>query len=329
MDTEVIQVVQAKPTIPKFDDIISSTITSQVYFNFLINIKEMFKFMELNEDAIVECFDFKRKKNGCINKKTNTGPDNQIFSIRYFLNYKGLDLRKRKKVIDQTGNQIIKLTNFRNQITIDFFHEGSIKNIMLFNSNFKIAGLKRKAQSIPITNFIIKLIHEYRRYVVSSEVIRATITMTMRNIKFSFGFCINKDALINILKKEKQDLFVYEPESTSIKLTFSYTENFDEYDTLEYPDFFEDDLGKEVVTVTTINPKRKKAPNDLKYCTLMIFSSSQSILSGKSTYYNRRSYDFITKLVMDNYEVLKEDEKRIEETKIDFYKEFCMNREVE
>lgn len=332
-----------------------NTATLQVYLPFDIDIQKMFNDSELDEEFIQENFTYKLNKKGFIDKSTLKGPDNVIFSLRFFNEYKGLDWRKRVFIKNEfDDNEVIKFKNFRNQITIDFLLDGKSKNVMLFRGNFKIAGAKNKSHIQHITNLVMKFIHDYKNRVndiqtfidyeneMKNQPIEnfkwgSTITITMKKYEFNFDFKINKDKMEEILLKEQkileqvtnEDKFLFEfmRDDTSMKITFSYKQLDDTYERLIYPEFFtSDNFVNGHVVHSTINPKKKTPKNekvDENKCTVIIFASSEIFLSGKKNIYNKKTYDYICKIITENKNYIRE-RTNDEIEKIDFVNKYVV-----
>ena len=216
-----------------------------------------------------------------------------------------------------------KIDNFLNQTTlIRFLKEDHYINIMLFKNSLKIAGCKNNEDAITaVATLWSRLAPDSWNIHLCLERPFFIFEVVMRNVGFNLGFGINR-TLLNLLMNETQfsdkiALSQFEPTgqtNVNIKMFTSKPKNFT-YDCLVYP-LVETPSGVETPTCKC-NPgvcpcslletpskqshyiipvdklffkKAKDKPE--KHMTFIVFSSSQTILSGKYDSNVKEQYQF-------------------------------------
>ena len=220
-----------------------------------------------------------------------------------------------------------KIDNFLNQTTlILFLKEDHYINIMLFKNSLKIAGCKNNGDAITaVATLWSRLTPDSYNVSLCLERPIFIFEVVMRNVGFNLGFGINR-TLLNLLMNETQfsdkiALSQFEPTgqtNVNIKMFTSKPKNFT-YDCLVYP-LFEKILAEEK---TTCNPSvcpclllddpSKKDPYIIqvdklffkkakdkpeKHMTFIVFSSSQTILSGKYDSNVKEQYQFFIETLL-------------------------------
>lgn len=227
-----------------------------------------------------------------------------------------------------------KIDNFLNQTTlILFLREDHYINIMLFKNSLKIAGCKTNRDAITaVATLWSRLPPDSWNLHLCVERPFFLFEVVMRNVGFNLGFGINR-TLLNLLMNETQfsdkiALSQFEPTgqtNVNIKMFTSKPENFT-YDCLVYP---KEGLTKlspadaSGVTEKKCNPSvcpcsllldttsdspyiiqvdklffKKAKDKPEKPMTFIVFSSSQTILSGKYDSNVKEQYQFFIETLL-------------------------------
>jgi hypothetical protein len=301
-----IKITNIKP----FDELTKSTATIMVYTNISFKLPEIFKAIPITFVQIPLTTKHKR-----VDKKNIKAPYGSIFSMSHGNIIKGATIRVSKK-----PNK-----HFLNQLSIDLSlgsrENGSSANlhIMIFKDCLKIAGCKSIEDA---TEAMMVLWSEYlnkKNKVVKGKdkdgnVIVETMLWSlkdptdinvgarfifdicMQNLDFDLGFRIYRESLNSLMNSEsyKDVVFMSQFESTSntnvkIKLFTSKPEDF-EYDVLIMPFTKDEPYYEYNVTENQYENKKKKVKP--AYITLLVFASSQTILSGRWMKDMERVYKF-------------------------------------
>ena len=214
-----------------------------------------------------------------------------------------------------------KIDNFLNQTTlILFLRENHYINIMLFKNSLKIAGCKNNEDAITaVTILWSRLTPDSWNVNLCFKRPFFVFEVVMRNVGFNLGFGINR-TLLNLLMNETQfsdkiALSQFEPTgqtNVNIKMFTSKPENFT-YDCLVYPLDENCSADKKtacdpdvcpcslldgssrqdpyIIQVDKLFFKKAKGKPE-KPMTFIVFSSSQTILSGKYDSNVKEQYQF-------------------------------------
>lgn len=294
----------------KFDTLTSSTQTVMVYTNIEFNLPkifEQFKIYELTDIPLT-------KKRAHIDKKKIDAPLGSVVSLQYNGNVRGPDMRKKRPRCTTST-----INHFLNQVTIEIAvrekREGrsSILNVMIFRDNFKIAGCRTFDDVSAVIKYLwgnhLKIFPEtWKRKNNDCEEIHFLTDIVMRNVGFNLGFFIDREKLNILMNAPEFNKIVsksqYEPTGqTNVNIQLFADTSRGEYVVFKY---LPDSLTPIRDTWET-NPyrstiKAKKKP----FVTLIVFSSSEIILSGSSTYAMRRAYDFFSELMLKKQDELEE-----------------------
>ena len=229
-----------------------------------------------------------------------------------------------------------KIDNFLNQTTlILFLREDHYINIMLFKNSLKIAGCKNNRDAVTaLSTLWSRLPPDSWNLQLCVERPFFVFEVVMRNVGFNLGFGINR-TLLNLLMNETQfsdkiALSQFEPTgqtNVNIKMYTSKPKNFT-YDCLVYPRIgvssssakcvpsvcpcaLLDTTAEEpyIIQVDKLFFKKVKDKPE-KPMTFIVFSSSQTILSGKYDSNVKEQYQFFIKTLLKHKERIVE---RLEE----------------
>lgn len=233
-----------------------------------------------------------------------------------------------------------KIDNFLNQTTlIMFLQEDHYVNIMLFKNSFKIAGCKSNEDAVSAVTTLWSRLPPSAWSLMSETRPFFVFEVVMRNVGFNLGFGINR-TLLNVLMNESQfadkvALSQFEPTgqtNVNIKMYTAKPPNF-KYDCLVYPvgsssrsstassgknsslaavhlspcpcDLLdkeqEDTTHPYLIKVDKLFFKKAKDKPE-KPMTFIVFSSSQTILSGKYDDNVKEKYQFFIETLLKNKE---------------------------
>ena len=221
-----------------------------------------------------------------------------------------------------TLKQLRVIPNFLNQVTVILALSDVNPNIMIFKDSIKIVGCKSTDDAIEAVmllweNYITHIPNSWK-YIESPAPITPTLSphfvfeQVMKNGKFNFDFSIDRINLTRLMnqKQYKQDvkMAVYENTNQTCVKTKMYVrkpKNFT-YKCLAFPN-----NKKPRILSVNINPYEKEKSNKEKLNTFIVFSSSQTILSGRHDLDMKRVYEFFTQEVIKNRKFVEEtiDEK--------------------
>jgi hypothetical protein len=230
------------------------------------------------------------------------------------------------------------IKTFLNQVTVVISVGDTNINVMIFKDNFKLAGNKNFRSAIET---IMLLWEEYiqsmdstwtfRKFengpycdetiAISDEKNKTTFMdnpqgdvhflfdVAMRNVDFHLNFSIDKKKLDMLMNQPKYSHMVFQSkyESTSvthvnIKMHAEKPENL-LYDMLVYSKGGKTD-GYFVNVNEKLYAKDKKRPK--KFTTLIVFSSSEIIMSGKLNCNMKKSYEFFLQTAYENKKEISE-----------------------
>lgn len=322
--------------VPEFDELTTATKTIMVYTNMYFNIQKLFENIPITHIDINAVMTDKGK----LDKTKISAPYGSIISLQKENEYRGLKTAKTKKKKSEPARRI---NYFRNQMTI-IMSLGHINlNIMFFIDSFKIAGCKTEDDAVEATRILwedyisqipnstnIGEIPSYTKDIetesVSSQgsasknmdfkdntylyknnesIPKFLFELVMRNVGVNLNFNINRSALNYLMNQpEYQDkVFVsqYEGvENTSVNIKmYSHKPTNYQYDVLIIPPNTEAYFER-----SKTNPWKKKYKKE--YMTLIVFSSSATIISGKYYENMKESYEFFIKEIFKNREIVEE-----------------------
>jgi hypothetical protein len=225
-----------------------------------------------------------------------------------------------------------KITNFLNQLTI-VLSLGDINiNIMMFTPNYKIAGCKKDSHA---TEASLVLWEDYIRNIPESWTMnprfndihpKFSFSLVMQNRDFKFGFDIDRGKLNNLMNSPKYADKVHMSQcektahtSVNIKMHAEEPEDYT-YDCLVIP---AEDTNIEPYFITLDNNIYRTIKKDKeKFTTLIVFSSSETIQSGRYDVHMKEMYEFFIKEVMENKKQIEEVIEKPKEDLLTYLKNF-------
>ncbi len=221
-----------------------------------------------------------------------------------------------KKILFQCGEckrylklfQLCKIVPFLNQVTIVMSIGDIIINVMMFDINLKIAGNKSFDDAVETMRVLWEgYVYPNKNNWKLSESkgprktdVHFLFESVMINVDFSLGFPIDKEKLNTFMQREefKNRVYISKYESTSsthvnIKMHSPKPKDFYYY-VLVYE---KKNISKNPYFAYTDDKwYAREKPKALKYTTLIVFSSSQTILTGRYPNNMKDNYDFFVKL---------------------------------
>lgn len=306
---------------PKFDALQTSTETVMVYTNMVFDLEAIYKSFEVYELEEVPL----TKKRAHIDKKKIVAPRGSIVSLSYNGKVKGLDMRRDRP---RCTNSTIKY--FLNEVMLELAvrpeesGRSCLLNIMIFRDNFKIAGCNSFENVRDVIHFMWT--HHLMKHPETwklkprggdsrIEEVHFLTDVVMRNVGFNLGFFIDREKLNFMMNNpryaDKVYMSQYEPTAqTNVNIQlFPDTSKPPEYKVIKYNvgDTGIDPTSTSSMEVWRVNPyrsttKKRKPP----HVTLIVFSSSEIILSGNSEVSMRSAYNFFIDFIKANKEELEE-----------------------
>lgn len=215
-----------------------------------------------------------------------------------------------------TFKQLGIIPNFLNQVSVVIALEDVIPNAMIFKDKIKIVGCKKIEDAVEVVRLLweeyISPIPKSWKYITSPAPITKkqmphfVFEQVMKNGKFNFDFPIDRISLTRLMNSEKYKsivkMAVYENTKQTCVKTRMYVrkpENFS-YKCLIFPS----KRNPKMLSIN-INPYEKDEVNE-KYNTFIVFSSSQTILSGRHDSDMKRVYEFFMKEIIKNRDIVEE-----------------------
>jgi hypothetical protein len=290
----------------EFEQLPVSTMTIMVYSNMNYDLKTFFKDIYVSDISPPLT-----KKHQRIDKKKIRAPYGNIYSTVFGNEFRGLDLRKKKKKI---GKKTIEY--FLNQVMI-FISLGEINiNIMLFRDNFKIAGCKTYDDAMEVTMLLWEeFIKPTQCYTFKNKETEPKFIhdCVMKNFSFKFDFNIHRMNLNNMMNrqeyKDKVHLSQFEAtDSTNVRIKmYSNGPHSNKYHMLTYkPEpaliFYEGNYRDDDDFID----QSKKRKTKQFYITFIVFSSGEVIITGRYENNMKDMYHFFTDLVLKNKDDISE-----------------------
>lgn len=287
-------------------------VQSGIYYRGIDSRKSKKRWCTPNCRKIQQRGDKEVNVNTVIEERYLIDPDLDIHEIRFFCT----ECERYYKI-----KELKKIANFLNQVTIIISVGDIILNIMMFKTCFKIAGCKNDKdayESIAILweDYISKIQRGWRmRKKFLYEEPRFMFRLVMRNVDFELGFFIDRQALNRLMNSSKyiDKVHMSQCETTghpnvNIKMHTEEPEGYIHY-CLEFPQ-----NGKVRFVGFDKNIYKREKPKKPKYATFIVFSSSQTILTGRYEESMKNLYIFFVNEVM---KYRKDIEEHIEKPKID------------
>ncbi|SRR5260221_5346885 len=286
-----------------YKDLKPSTITVEVYTNINVNLDIFFNRILIDDSEIK----YTEIPNKGIIKKSIKCRNGYIYSCHLCNKCKGLDMRKKKKKY------------FRNQVMIYIKVDDININIMMFKKNFKITGCKSMKNIINVCQYLFEdYLYEIKKNIDSDvydikkedNKILFLIDPVMINYKFNLDFPIHRISMNSILNDKKYSKYIDLSHleltmlpSISIKMFSELPLNHKWYMLI----YKNNEFKYRYVTVDKIH--LYKNPSTMKKSlrtTIIIFSTSQIIVSGRYVSRISESILFLIDLVYSYKDIIRE-----------------------
>ncbi len=304
------------------DQLVISTMTIQVYMNIELNLRKIFDEIEITPPI---SYKHVEKKN-MIMKKTIVAKPNTIFFTQLESDHRGINLKNKKN-----NPQNHKKTKFfRNQIMLYCALEGYNINIMVFKNNFKIAGIRRPEQIYEVCSFIYNTIKAKKGdwwtfdEQLGHDKVHMCVECVMQNTgfkKFESKIDINREKLNKILNENYEEVIVSQLETTnqpSIKIQLSTNGcKLSEYEVIVFDDL-PDKLFSTMIVKDNVYKKNVKQRPKPQKTTIIVFSSSEIIISGKFREKIDEAFYFINGVIDNNPHIIERKSHRAVVEKFNF-----------
>jgi len=295
---------------PEFDELETSTRTSTVYSNLTLDLHKIYHGLPITvlKDEEIP----KTKKRALIDKKKLSAPRGSILSVQNRHEVRGLDTRTKKPA------KVTPVDWFLNQITILISNGERILNIMMFSDCLKIVGCKELDDCLDAINLFFRTFVEENRdwwklKVESDEPPTFCVSSVMRNMDFHLGFDIDRCALNALMNEPKYENIVFMSQYETTGHTNVNIKTFGDGEEVYY--LLKMKSGEETeVEELNSNPFSKKKKSKKSYVTFIVFSSSETIISGRSEKAMKERYEFFINTIKDNRHLI-EDVPRKKEVK--------------
>lgn len=312
--SNLVEKKERKPLVfPKFDDIPVSTKTFIVMTNISIDIRRLFEYLPITPYVVIPKKRGRKKK--CVAPDPNKGLANgSIITLDLANEIRGVCLKKKKK---RSGK---KSDFFRNSITVVMIIDDKRINFKITrNGKFQMTGCKFDEHAEKCVEYIWKYIKDTDIYTIkNNEQFTATFIPAMRNIDFSLGFLLNREALDNYINTEMIDLGYTSLLETNIGYTgvnikvpvtkpitdlvlkrLVYNNKLNEWGnptTVPYQTYLD-----------TLKPKeQEKKLNKERFITFLVFYSGKCIMSSICAEFSRDTYNDFIEMIQDNRDLFEE-----------------------
>ena len=211
--------------------------------------------------------------------------------------------------------QLRKIVPFLNQVTVVISIGHVIINVMMFKDNIKLAGNRSFDDGVATTMILWedyigcrndtwsfrKTKNPKTGKMETSKDAHFLFELVMRNVDFKLGFPIDKKKLNRLMNRSeyKERVYLSQWESTSathvnIKMFTKKPEDF-KYDVLVYDDG--GTIDPYFIQMTEKIYARKKTVGK-KFITFIVFSSAETILTGRYNQNVKEQYDFFVETVL-------------------------------
>lgn len=298
---------------PDFDDIQVSTKTFIVMTNLTIDIRKLFEYLPITPYIVVPKRRGRKKKNASPDPNKDL-PNGSIITLDLANDVRGVILKKKKKHDGKTGNY------FRNSVTVVMIIEDKKINFKISrNGKFQMTGCKFDEHAELCVKFIWEYIKDSDVYTIpEKEPFMATFIPAMRNIDFSVGFLLDREALDRYINTEMVDFGFRSLLETSIGYTgvnikVPVTKPITDLQLKQLVYDLNVSNWKEPTTVpyqfylNTLKPKeqQKKIDKD-RFITFLVFHSGKIIMSSMCAEFSRDTYYEFIEIIRENRELFEE-----------------------
>jgi TATA-box binding protein (TBP) (component of TFIID and TFIIIB) len=268
--------------------------------NFSISTQTLIVSMNINIDCqnfynFIQCYPNPNVSYGKSKTKIDSPQDineGSILFARYKHEYKGTPLKK------------IKEKYFLNSVTLIMKIDTKFINIKVSNKGkLQITGCSQNVYAVKILKYIWGLIQSQScriwNWNTDQHIFEAKIIPVMCNINFSIGFQINRETLNQIINTQTKHISILETSDGYVGVNIKISANEEPIEEICIDQYtFENEKwiskGTKLIDyIHTLSPKEQKKKIAKCYVnTFLIFYSGKVIMSGGTSYINRkRAYE--------------------------------------
>ena len=298
---------------PAFEDIKVSTKTIIIVSNLVLDIEKLFDFLPFVYYKVIE------KKRGR-KKKTDVPeipmevPSGSIVSIKYRDEVRGVNMKKKKKTV----NNKKRSDYFRNSVTVEMMIDNKKINYKVSrNGKFQMTGCKNDDNADKCVKFFWEYIKDnpelYKFQNPDDKTFKIVFDPAMRNIDFDLNFLVDREKLDEYFNTHTQYHSLLETSFgyTGVNIKFPVVKPLTDLNLMSYT--WSDGTWSECKYITYMEyismlPEKEglKKLNKQRYTTFLVFHSGKVIMSGmEETFMKDVYYDFL-KIINDCYELIRE-----------------------
>lgn len=297
---------------PNFDDIPVSTKTFIIMTNLSIDIRKLYEYLPITPYIVVPKRRGRKGKN-VVHDPNKDIPDGSIITLDLANEIRGVLLKKKKKRNGKSSNY------FRNSVTVVMSIDNKKINFKISrNGKFQMTGCKFDEHAERCVKYIWEYIKDSEDVFKKpdNEPFTATFIPAMRNIDFSVGFLLNREALDRYINTEMVDFGYRSLLETSIGYTgvnikvpvskpitelklkqLSYGKNdWNNPCIVPYQNYLDTLKDKE---------QEKKIEKD-RFITFLVFHSGKIIMSSMCAEFSREAYYEFTEIIKENKDLFEE-----------------------
>lgn len=281
-----------------FNEIEISISTFMVYSNVNFNFQKLFNLLPVN---IPDNIPLSKKKKTPVMKKIIV-KKGDIWSIRHKDEFRGVMTKGIKKINDVGPNP---KGHFLNQTSCYLSLGNKNVHIMIYKDKFKIAGCKIVEEAIETVKIMWEIIKPFEECVEVKEKPTFIFEKVMSNIKYNFGFNIDRKKLNNLMNDKKYSEFVhssrYESGSNSVNIKFLANIDGIKYKCIKFDKDIEEFQLSEVDNIIYKKKKEEKITTSF-----LVFLSSKVIESGRNEVILRKHYEKFVSIIEENKNLIEE-----------------------
>lgn len=302
---------QKEKKVNDFDSITVSTKTFIVMTNITIDIQALFDHLPITKYTVIP------KKRGRKKKTVVEDPnknilDGSIITLDLANKIRGVILKKKRK---KEGKKTPDF--FRNSVTIVMVVDGKKINFKISrNGKFQMTGCKFDSHAEKCIQYIWDYIKDSKGVYTlndSEKYFKATFIPAMRNIDFSLGFLIDREALDAYFNTETDYCSLLETSigytGVNIKIPVKMPISDLKLKQIRYKkgDWAKPKLVPYQFYLDTLKPKEQQKKLDKKrYNTFLVFHSGKVIMSSMCAEFARETYYEFLDIIGENRWVFEE-----------------------
>ena len=288
---------------PDFNDIKVSTKTFIVKTNVSINLEKLYHYLPVTDYIMIPKKRGRKKKVEYVNPNKDIA-DGSIITMKFENNIKGVDLKEKKTQKKKRAKW------FRNSFTVVIILDSKPVNFKICqNGMFQITGCKFDEHAEKCITYIWDYIKDekdiWTYHDETKQELEVLFVPAMRNVDFSLGFLIDREALSRYMSIQTQFYSLLETSfgytGVNIKVPLEYNITDMEIKRITYDK--ENQSWKETMTTYTeyleklSEKERNKKLNKDRYNTFLVFHSGRVIISGLTAQYMKNAYYYFLDII--------------------------------